>query len=191
MFRSALLASVFCMLVASAAFADAPESLMKGNWSLGYTADSGSPSVNYNAESASDAIDFGDLIFGYQVANMVKIAGNFGLASIDPGGDIDSATMYRVGGTVHYYVDGLSNQYFSPFLGGNFTYIGYSGDPFEGKDGDFAFNIRFGGEAFPVAPLSVGGYIGFEYLQEGDYGDEEGSTFMSVNRSALFVSLYW
>jgi len=181
MFRSAILASVCAMLVASAALAEAPSSLTKGNWSLAYTAGSGTA-----------------LSVGYQIKDMNKIAIDFGVSNtdLDPADedafDPDGATQFQIGAAYHYYLMSLSNQYFSPFLGARFGYADAGGD----TDGDFEFDFRFGGEAFPVAPLSIGGYVGFGYSQDNDAyfdpteGYYDSNTFGTI-RSAFFASLYW
>ncbi len=161
MFRSALLASMCALLVASVAMADAPSSLMGGNWSLGFNAD------------ASEAI-----AVGYQLRDMMKVGGQVGVASTDPGD-----TAWSVGVLAHWYLASLSNQYFSPFVGGEF---GWSDSGREGSDGTLNLNARFGGEAFPVPPLSVGGYIGFGWREL-----DADTDFFGTLRSAFFVNLYW
>lgn len=181
MFRSALLASVCVMLVASAALADAPSSLMKGNWSLAYTAGSGTA-----------------FAFGYQLKDMNKIAVDFGVSNkdFDPADpdevDPDSITEWQIGVGYHYYLMGMSNQYFSPFIGGR---LGYADSGIEDTDGDIEVEFRFGGEAFPIPPLSIGGYVAFGYAQDNDtvvsdlgLGDQ---TSLGTTRSAIFASLYW
>ena len=161
MFRSAILASVCAMLVASAALAEAPSSLMKGNISLGFTA-SASPTI----------------LVGYQIKDMFKVGGSFGVASLDPGD-----TAWNVGAAGHYYLAGKSNQYFAPFLGAG---LGYSDSGVEGTDGTLELNARFGAEAFPVPPLSVGGWIGFGWSELDAETDAIGTL-----RSEIFVNLYW
>jgi hypothetical protein len=183
MFRSALLASVCVMLMASAALAEAPSSLMKGNWSISYTADSGTA-----------------LGVGYQIKDMSKIAVDFGVSNEDFTSAIDdsldtSRTEFQIGVSYHYYLKKLSNQYFAPFIGGRF---GYADSGYEGTNGDLEIEGRFGGEAFPIAPLSVGGFIGLGYRQDNDAidnltgasADGDVTTFGTI-RSAFFVSLYW
>lgn len=161
MFRSAILASVCAMLVASAALAEAPSSLMKGNMSLGFTASS-DPSI----------------LFGYQMKDMLKIGGAVGVASLDPGD-----TSWNIGAAVHYYLAGKSNQYFAPFIGGG---LGWADSGVEGTDGTLELDGRFGVEAFPVTPLSVGGYVGVGWRELNADTNSIG-TF----RSAFFVSFYW
>jgi len=161
MFRSAILASVCAMLVASAALAEAPSSLMKGNWSLGFTA-SADPTI----------------LFGYQIKDMFKVGGGFGVASLDPGD-----TAWNITAAGHYYLAGKANQYFAPFLGGG---VGYSDSGVEGSDGTLELNARFGAEAFPVPPLSVGGWVGFGWSQLDSDTDSIGTI-----RSEIFVNLYW
>ncbi len=161
MFRNAILASVCAMLVASAALAEAPSSLMKGNMSLGFTA-SASPTI----------------LFGYQIKDMFKIGTAVGVASLDPGD-----TSWTIQAAGHYYLAGKSNQYFAPFLGAG---VGYSDSGVEGSDGTLELNARFGGEAFPVPPLSVGGWVGVGWSELDSETDAIGTL-----RSEFFVTLYW
>jgi hypothetical protein len=170
------------MLMASAALADAPSSLMKGNWSLAYTAGSGAA-----------------LSVGYGLKDMNKVVIDFGVSNtdLDPAEDDafdpDSATEFQIGAAYHYYLMKMSNQYFSPFIGGRFGYADAGGD----TDGDFEFDFRFGGEAFPITPLSIGGYVAFGYSQDNDafYDSGENSYYdantLGTTRSAIFASLYW
>lgn len=183
MFRSLFIALVATLLIASVASA-APQSLLKGHWSLGY--------------SPSGAQEF---LLGIGIADMSKIVASASFENVNPGDTVtggqttpggDSNTAWSVGAAYHYYVDGLSTEGFAPFVGGGFR---YSDTGVSGEDGSFAFDGRFGGEAFPIEALSIGGFVGVQYMKEGDVteGDttEKGDTEITSFRSSIFATLYW
>jgi hypothetical protein len=195
MFRSLFIALVSTMLIASVASA-APQSLMKGHWSLGY-----SPSSEQQ------------FILGIGMADMTKavIAASFQNlkgADVTAGGQTtegSSFTTFSIGGAFHYYLDGLSTDAFAPFIGGGFTYEDSGLDTFDPSDpsleyGDVAntirFDARFGGEAFAVEPLSIGGWVGVEFekpleVTATDNAVYKGNWTINSFRSAIFATLYW
>jgi hypothetical protein len=173
--------------MASVAAADAPHSLGKGHWSLGYEANSGST-----------------IQFGIGVADMTRIIASLGVANSDPGGNLDSNTSFGVSGEFRRYMSGMSTNYFSPFFGFG---VGMEDSGIEGVDPDLEIFGGFGGEAFVVEPLSIGGAVGIGYTKEGDFetfGDHDGDpltpdqvftadgnkTFGTL-RSAITATLYW
>jgi hypothetical protein len=185
MFKSVFVALVSTIVLVTGAVA-APHSLDKGHWSLGYEASSGS-TVN----------------FGIGVADMSRIIASLSVANAKPGDDgnpqtpePESTTAFAVGGAFHRYLSGLSTDYFSPFFG---VGVSYSDSGIENEKGDFSVDGRFGGEAFVIEPLSIGGFVGFGYTQEGDteitQGNQtvtiEGDRRVGTTRSALFATLYW
>jgi hypothetical protein len=186
MFRSLLIGLIATVMIASVASA-APPSLSKGHWSLGYSPDGAQ-----------------EFLFGMGIADMTKIVVSASFDNDSPGDvvsaggttEFESNTSFGIGGALHYYLDGLSNEHFAPFLGGGFAYFDTGVD---GEDGSFAFDGRFGGEAFAVEPLSIGGFVGVRYTKEGDrdgfQGGEpvtfEGDKSFSSFRSAIFANLYW
>jgi hypothetical protein len=167
------------MLLATVAAADAPQSLTKGHWSLGYNANSGST-----------------IQFGYGVADMTRIIGSLGIQNEDPGNGLDSNTEFGISGEFRRYIGGMSNNYFSPFFG---LGVGVNDSGIEGDDSDFQFFGGFGGDAFVIEPLAIGGFVGLGYTKEGDFDHDndpttpkiEGETTFGTLRSAITATLFW
>lgn len=183
MFRSLLVALATTALFASVAAADAPHSLGKGHWSLGYEADS-DPTIQ----------------FGIGVADMTRIIASVGVQNSKPGGGGDSNTAFGVSGEFRRYMGGMSTSFFSPFFGAG---LGIDDSGISGADPDLQVFGGFGGEAFVVEPLSIGGFVGIGYTKEGDFAFDsdndpltppinvEGDKTFGTLRSAITATLYW
>jgi hypothetical protein len=176
MSRGLLLTITCCVLMASTASA-APSSLAKGMWSAGYTFD-----------GAND-----EILGGYNISDMNKLVINFALISVDPGEvngvDIDSNTGWAIGGAIHHYINKWSTSNFAPFIGAAVSY-GESATP--NDNGNTRIEGRFGGEAFPIDPLGISGYIGLGYSRAGeaDNGDA-GPSAIGFFRSGVSATFYW
>ena len=178
MFRSLLIAVASTALFASIAAADAPHSLGKGHWSLGYEADS-DPTIQ----------------FGIGIADMTRIIASIAIENSDPGGTASSTTAFGVSGEFRRYLSGMSSNYFSPFLGAG---AGVTDTGIDGQDSNIDVFGGFGGEAFVVEPLSIGGFVGFGYTKHGDFTDPNdpnvtipGEKTFGTLRSAITATLYW
>ena len=178
MFRSLFVAVVSSALIASAAAA-APTSLMKGHWSIGY-----------------EAGESGAVQIGIGAADMTRIIVDVWVKNTKPGGEGSSVTGWSVGGAFHRYMSGMATDHFAPFFGAG---VDVSKTGVEDSKASFAVNGRFGGEAFVIEPLSIGGFIGVEYEKEGDtkgvvQGQPvtiKGPKYFSTVRSAITATLYW
>lgn len=187
MFRSLFVAVVSTVLIASAAAA-APTSLTKGHWSLGYEANQG---TNVN--------------FGLGIADMGRVLVSASVVNEKPGEEgAKSVTDFQFGAAYHYYMNGMSTDHFAPFLGGGVN-ITKPGDRVEGTSkvktkAGFEVEGRFGGEAFVVDAVSIGGFIGVGYSKEGDRdvtpqggqtATAKGDKYFQTVRSAITATLYW
>jgi len=173
MSRGALLAILCCSLAASAANA-APSALVKGMWSAGF-----------EFSGADDAI-----LFGYNISDMNKITGIFGLNSNDPG-EGDSETGWAIGASWDHYLSSLSTESFAPFIGAAASYGESAGD----ESGNTRFEGRFGLEAWPHDQLGISGNLGIGYT---DFGEEEiagedvdQGSFVGFFRSGVAATFYW
>jgi hypothetical protein len=129
---------------------------------------------------------------------MTRIIASLGVANEDPGGNAESNTAFNVSGEFRRYMEGASSNFFSPFLGGG---VGIEDSGFEGSDPNLEVFGGFGGEAFVVEALSIGGNVGIGYTKEGDVtiddGDPltpdtvEGNKTFGTLRSAITATLYW
>lgn len=182
MFRSSIVALMSTMLIASAAAA-APTSLAKGHWSLGYQASGGS-----------------NVQLGIGVADMTRIIVSASVQNSKPGDDgnpatpeAKSTTRWSVGGAFHRYMGGMATDHFAPFFG---AAVGITDSGVEGSGSSFDVEGRFGGEAFVIDALSIGGFIGVGYTKAGDTEVTQGvtvegdKTFGTV-RSGITATLYW
>lgn len=185
MFRSSIVALVSTMLIASAAAA-APTSLAKGHWSLGYQASEGA-----------------NVQLGIGVADMTRIIVSASVQNSKPGDDgnpatpePESTTGWSVAGAFHRYLGGMATDHFAPFFGGA---VGITDSGSEGADPSFGVEGRFGGEAFVIDALSIGGFIGVGYKKQGDTEVTQGNTTVTVEgdktfgtvRSGITATLYW
>lgn len=191
MFRSLFVALAAIALIASVAAAEAPHSLGKGHWSLGYEANSGS-----------------SIQFGIGIADMTRIIASLGVQNSEPasapGINSDSNTSFNVSGEFRRYFGGASTSYFSPFFNAG---VGIDDSGIDGQDSDLLVFGGFGGEAFVVDPLSIGGAVGIGYTRAGDFealgdfdndpttpdtiGKVDGPKNFGTLRSAITATLYW
>lgn len=178
MTKRMFLALILSLVLAAPAFA-APNMLSKGYWSLGYEADS-DPNIQ----------------FGIGVADMTRIIASVAIQNNDPGGTAESTTAFGVSGEFRRYISGMSTNYFSPFFGFG---AGVTDTGIDGQDSNIDVFGGFGGEAFVIEPLSIGGFVGFGYTKEGDFKDPNdpnaptipGDKTFGTLRSAITATLYW
>jgi len=184
--KGLLLALIFSMTLVVSALAQ-PAMLSKGKMSVGVTA-SRQARVN----------------FGWNIADLSKLAFGVGVANTTPQQQVvngqvvtpDSETTWSFDVMYNKYLAGLSTTEFSPFIGGGVVIE----DEGEARDMGWAVEGHFGGEAFVVEPLSLGGYIGVAYRMQGKLKDQpagtqtvdlDGQKTFTTFTSALTATLYW
>lgn len=176
--KAVWLAMILSMMLVVSASA-APMMLGKGHKSLGFQADTSSPSIN----------------FGWNIADMTRFQIGGAWSNVEPqapeGTEVDSNSSWGFDVGIAKFLSGMTNEVFSPFIGANFL-IRDDGD---GIDTGFGVRGFFGVEAFVIDNLSIGGNIGVQYIKEGDrqQGTENitGSKTVTTSSSAITANIYW
>jgi hypothetical protein len=169
--------------VASAAAT--PAMLSGGHKSLGFQADTSTPTIQ----------------FGWNITDMTKVQAGGGWrserGSYDEGDvEPESETAWSFNAGISRYMNLVGNDMFAPFFGGELI---IESEPV-GTGGidrtNYGFRGFFGVEAFVIESLSFGGNVGVTFQQKGDIkipGDpvENGERSVTTASSAITANLYW
>ncbi len=181
MTKGLFLTVAFSLALVGAAMA-APAMTGKGPMSLTFEANPESPLI----------------LFGWNIADMTKFNIGAGFVNSEPGVEIteqplqtESDTSWQFQTGVNRYLGSISNNMFAPYFGAQLNLRDY------GSNYDTSYAVRgyFGVEAFVVDALSIGGNIGLEWQQDGDYvlGDQtyKGDSSVGTGVSSILATLYW
>jgi hypothetical protein len=156
------------------------------------------------------------ILFGWNIADMTKFNIGAGFVNNEPGqleidgqpaGSMDSSTSWQFQTGVNRYLGSISNNMFAPYIGAQVNLYDRGSASLSDENGtiagdyDTSFAVRgyFGVEAFVVESLSIGGNIGLEWNQEGDWqGNDNGTPItykgdssFSTGTSSILATLYW